>query len=606
MPEHDLITLPKILTRLPGLCRGLPRRMKGLYMASRQLDAQEAGLAQCLARAVAKNPTGLAIAYEEREITYRELDGWSSRLANYLRQSGTQAGDVVAVFIENRPELLAVVAALAKLGAVAALLNTSQRGRVLQHSIALAEPARIVVGEELHSAANEVAEVLPQGRHACLYMADCDTLKAFGKAPAGWSNLAQAAAEQSSLLTHVHVTLGRDPLCYFYTSGTTGLPKAAVLSNSRYMKAFAGVGVASVQLGKQDRALVPLPFYHGTAMVVGWGSVLAGAAGLVMTRKFSASEFWPLVRKHQVTAFCYVGELCRYLLAQPESRDDREHSLKLMFGNGLRPAIWKAFKQRFGIEQVLEFYGSSEGNVGFLNLLNFDATVGLTTVPYAIVEYDLEQDAPKRHGDGFMRKVKRGDAGLLLGEITDDSPFDGYTDADKTEGSILRNVFKAGDAWFNTGDLMRDQGYRHAQFVDRLGDTFRWKGENVSTTEVENVLAGHDDVVDAVVYGVEIPGTNGRAGMLAVRSEGENFDPNILLSTMDGALAPYAVPLFVREVGEVSTTGTHKYQKTQLKKDAFDPQSCGEALWVLLPGSERYERLTPTIYKAIVAGKYRF
>ena len=350
-----------------------------------------------------------------------------------------------------------------------------------------------------------------------------------------------------------------------------------------------------------------MPFYHGTALAVGWGSVLAGDAAIVMIRQFSASKFWQQVRDYEVTAICYVGELCRYLLANPESSQDRQHQVRLMFGNGLRPNIWTAFKKRFGIERVMEFYGSSEGNVGFLNLFNFDCTVGFTTVPYAIVEYDLENDEPLRFKDGFMRRVKTGQAGLLLGEITASSPFDGYTDPEKTEKTILRNVFCMGDAWFNTGDLMRDQGYRHAQFVDRLGDTFRWKGENVSTTEVENVLAGLDEVIDGAVYGVEIPGTNGRAGMACVRlQENSSFEPAGTLKYLRDALPKYAIPVFIRIAGELETTGTHKYKKNELKKTGFDVTETKDPIWVLLPGGGGYRLLDQKLYKAIEAGDYSF
>ncbi|MDX1450927.1 MAG: long-chain-acyl-CoA synthetase [Oleiphilaceae bacterium] len=605
MSQSKRLHLSQLLWQLPELCRGLPARVKGLHLASQRLDDRPAGLLKSFQEAVKRNPQGAAVIYDDRHITYETLDRWSNRIANVFRKQEVGRGDVLAVFIENRPELLAIVLGLAKVGAIPALLNTSQRGRVLVHSIQLVEPCGLVVGQELVSAITDVEGELS---HQCKrwWVADADTLSRSGHAPEGWCNFAERVASEPDKSAVSHIPLGSDSLCYFYTSGTTGMPKAAILSNGRYTKAVAGVGMACVQLRPDDRVLVPLPFYHGTAMVVGWGSALAGAAGLVMVRRFSASRFWQVVREHRVSAFCYVGELCRYLLAQAPTAQDREHPVHTMFGNGLRPGIWREFKARFGIKRVLEFYGSSEGNIGFLNVFNVDCTVGFTTVPYAIVEYDLEQDAPRRFGDGFMRRVKVGEAGLLLGKITEDTPFDGYTDQQKTEATILRNVFEEGDAWFNTGDLMRDMGYRHAQFVDRLGDTFRWKGENVSTTEVENLLAGHSSVVDAVVYGVEIPHTNGRAGMLAVRSHDGSFDPNILLTIMKEELAPYAIPLFVREVKELATTGTHKYQKKQLKDDAFNPEACGEALWVLLPGADRYTKLDATIYKKICSGGYGF
>ncbi|KZZ49938.1 long-chain-acyl-CoA synthetase, partial [Oleiphilus sp. HI0122] len=459
---------------------------------------------------------------------------------------------------------------------------------------------------ELFDAFDEIQECLPSGDHARLWVAD---LAVEQSRPQGYTDLleaAQSVADVSNPSSSLEQR-ANDPLCYFYTSGTTGLPKAAVLTNGRYMKAYGGIGQACIQLKPNDRVYVPLPFYHATALVVAWSSIIAGGACLVLARKFSASQYWDDVIDNRVTALCYIGELCRYLIAKSPSEQDRQHQVKLMFGNGLRPEIWQAFKARFGIERVHEFYGSSEGNVGFMNVFNLDNTVGLSPMPYAIVEYDIDADAPIRFGDGFMRKVEKGQAGLLLGEISDKSPFDGYTEPEKTEKTILRNVFKQGDAWFNTGDMMRDMGYRHAQFVDRLGDTFRWKGENVSTTEVENILGQCSGVIDAVVYGVEIPKTNGRAGMAALRMKnGADLDFNEMLGRLQEELPAYAVPLFVRFVDEIESTGTHKYKKAPLKNDAYDPDKCGKHVYVLLPGESDFQQLTKDIFKKIEAAGYRF
>ncbi len=607
MSSTNTVSLLTLLKKTPYLLKGMPSRLQGLYIASRKELQGHIGLGACLEQAAERNPHGDAIVFEDRRLSYRAFNEWVNRIANYLRESGTQKGDVVALLLENRPELLACVAALAKLGAVSALLNTSQRGEVLAHSVALVKPKRIIVGQELVSVLEPLQEVLPVKKAARLYLADADTLQDPGESPEDWLNLAEACMSMSCGNPEPDLPLhSAEPCCYFYTSGTTGLPKAAVLTHGRFMKAYAGVGLASLQLTSSDRVYVTLPFYHATAMVVAWGSVLAGSATLVMARNFSASRFWEDVRRYGVTAFCYVGELCRYLLALPESARDKDHKVRLMFGNGLRPGIWEAFKQRFGVDRVVEFYGSSEGNIGFLNLFNLDSTVGFTTVSYAIVEYDLEREEAVRYQDGFMRRVKRGEAGLLLGEITEQTPFDGYTEADKTEASILRNVFRSGDAWFNTGDLMRDQGFRHVQFVDRLGDTFRWKGENVSTTEVENTLAGLPEVIDAVVYGVEVPGASGRAGMACLRlAEGASFDGRGICRMLKDQLPSYAVPLFIRIAPNLAQTGTFKYRKVDLKKEGFDPDLVDQPLWVMQPDRAGYIPMNEAIYRKITAGTYR-
>ena len=274
------------------------------------------------------------------------------------------------------------------------------------------------------------------------------------------------------------------------------------------------------------------------------------------------------------------------------------------------PNIWDKFKQRFGIEEILELYASSEGNVGFSNVFNFDNTVGFSPTPYAIIQFDKEKNAPVYDAKGGCIKVKKGEVGLLIGKITRRSPFDGYTDPEKNKSVILKDVFKSGDAYFNTGDLVRDIGFRHAQFVDRLGDTFRWKGENVSTTEVENMVSEYDKITEAVVYGVEIPNTNGRAGMAAITladgAELNEQDLAQMLVSFKKCLPAYAVPVFLRVQKQVETTGTFKYQKNKLKEQAFDPKKTDERLLVLLPNSSAYADLTQQVFDNIQAYQYRF
>ena len=612
--DQNIISFTQFISKLPAFMSGTPKRVRGMYLANRKAGNHPLGLGVCLEQACQKNPTGIALIYEQQQYSYAQFNAWVNRITHSLVCKGAKKGDVIAIFIENRPELLACIAAIAKLGAVSALLNTSQRGDVLKHSIDLVSPTKIVVGEELFSACDEVPECLPKGIENRLFLADKPQLSVAAyknrqtKIPKGWCDfVADIVAQTSENPKSTQNARAKDPFCYFYTSGTTGLPKAAILTHGRYMKAYGGVGLACLQLELTDRAYVTLPFYHGTALVVAWSSVLAGCAGLVMARHFSASQFWSEVQRTEATAICYVGELCRYLLAQPELPHDKDHKVRLIFGNGLRANLWKDFKTRFGVEKVMEFYGSSEGNIGFLNVFNHDCTVGFTTVPYAIVEYDLEQDEVIKFKNGFLRRVAKGSAGLLLGEITEKTPFDGYTDPKKTEQTILRNVFKKGDAWFNTGDLMRDQGFHHAQFVDRLGDTFRWKGENVSTTEVENCLNLFNQTLDAVVYGVEIPDTNGRAGMVAMRlKQGAQFDAQGFYGHVSQHLPSFATPVFVRLLASMDTTGTFKYKKTELKKAGFDLSQNGEPIWVCLPGGKSYQPLSEKLETQIRKGKFRF
>ena len=609
MAQHqDVITPLDFARKLPGLARKAPRMIRGLIMANSTDDNAVVGLGWAVEKSARENPAGIAVQYRDTRLTYAQFNQWTNRIAHFFLAQGLRKGDVVNVLIENRPELLATVVGLAKIGVISALVNTSQTGKVLTHSINLVQPKRLIAGAECVPAISEVMADLNLDSDQFFWFADVDTLSDAGTAPAGWRNLAielQGCPSYNPPTTQQ--VRRKDGLFYIYTSGTTGLPKAAVFNHGRWMKAYGGFGY-TFNLGASDVLYATLPFYHATAMVVCWGSVLAGNAGIAMRRKFSASEFWDDCRKYNATAIGYVGELCRYLLERPESPKDSQHLVRKMVGNGLRPNIWGGFKQRFGIEEVAELYGSSEGNVGFTNIFNFDNTVGFSPMPYALVQYDKEAEAPVRDKKGRMIKVKRGEVGLLIGEITDKTPFDGYTDPSKSQSCVFTDVFKKGDRYFNTGDLMREIGFRHAQFVDRTGDTFRWKGENVSTTEVENIMTGHPDLAEAVVYGVEIANTNGRAGMAAITPHaGHAVDFEGLAAHLKRELPAYAVPVFLRVKEAMETTGTFKYQKSGLKNEGFDPaKTAGEPVYVMLPGSATYVPVSAEVFAGINAGQYRF
>lgn len=607
-PHADVISPLDVARKIPGLLRKAPRMIKGLMMANSTDTSTPLGLAWAFETSTQANPNGIALYYQDQQFSYAQLNQWANRIGHHFLAKGLKKGDVVIVLIENRPELMATVLGLAKIGVVSALVNTSQSGKVLTHSINLVEPKAIIAGDECAQAVNDVDAELTVDSKQRYWFADAPTLEKPGRAPKGWRNLASDIKDCPSYNPPTTQKNFRpDGLFYIYTSGTTGLPKAAVFNNGRWMKAYGGLGF-TFNLNANDVLYATLPFYHATAMVVCWGAVIAGNGGLAIRRKFSASEFWDDVRRYNASAFGYVGELCRYLLEKPASEKDRQHRATKMIGNGLRPSIWDDFKSRFGVEEVAELYASSEGNVGFTNIFNFNNTVGFSPMPYALVQYDKEAEAPIRDRKGFMVKVKRGEVGLLIGEITDKTPFDGYTDSGKNANSIFSDAFKKGDKYFNTGDLMRDIGFRHTQFVDRTGDTFRWKGENVSTTEVENIMTAHADLAEAVVYGVEIPNTNGRAGMAAITPhEGHEVNFDTLLAHVKAELPAYAVPLFLRVKMTMETTGTFKYQKSGLKNEGFDPAKTGnEPVYVLLPGTQAYVLLTAEMYAEIEAGAYRF
>lgn len=607
---QDNVSARDLARSLPGMLRRFPAIAKGFYYYSVKNDNKNLTLGTLVERNAGKYGNRPAVMYDDRSLTWDDFNAWANRIAHFLRSQGLGKGDSIAIFLENRPELLAVVAGAAKIGVACAMLNTSQKGRVLEHSINLIGPRMVVVGEELLDAFEGVkADINTDHPSPFLFLADTNTLNMFGDAPEGYVNM----AEKVSAYNGTNPALADPPrlgdtAIYLFTSGTTGLPKAAPGSHRKFVKAYGGFGLMSLAMEPEDVLYCTLPLYHGTALLVCWGSVLAGGSAIALRRKFSASAFWDDVRRYRATTFGYVGELCRYLLNQPPSDQDRNHRLTKMIGNGLRPSIWTEFKARFGIATVAELYASSEGNIGFSNFFNMDNTVGFSTAPYKLVKFHDGTRDPVRNGRGFMEEVRKGEPGLLIGEITKKWSFEGYTQKEATEKSILRNAFKKGDQWFNTGDVLREIGCRHLQFVDRMGDTFRWKGENVSTTEVENIIDGSGMVEEAIVYGVEIPGTNGKAGMVTLvpQTNGSGFDINRLFHYLQDNLPHYAIPVFIRVTDGIEKTGTFKYRKVDIQKAGYSLDKPGDEVYAWLPRTDGYTLLTPELVADIDARRVNF
>ena len=606
----DTITWSMMLRKLPTIAKAIPRVVKGMKVANVTDPTQTCGLGWTFEQATLRNPEGLAILQDNVLLTYAQVNQWANRIAHYLSAQGIGKGDVVAVFIENRPELLVAILALAKLGAVSALLNTSQTRDTLIHSINLVAPVAIVLGEELQPAFAAIREQVSIPAQRTWFIADRDTYSHPGIAPEGYLNLISASADASGdNPPSSGEVFFNDPCFYIYTSGTTGLPKAGVFKHGRWMRSSASFGMIALNMTPDDVVYCTLPLYHATGLCVCWGSAINGASGFAIRRKFSASQFWPDVRRYNATTLGYVGELCRYLVDQPPSADDSRHAVRKMIGNGLRPGAWAEFKTRFAVEHICELYAASDGNIGFSNILNFDNTIGFSLMAWELVAYDHDSGQPLRSANGFMRKVGKGEQGLLLARIDEKAPLDGYTDPEKTAKVVLHDVFSKGDRFFNTGDLLRNIGFGHAQFVDRLGDTYRWKGENVSTTEVENLLLQHPHISEAVAYGVEVRNTNGRAGMAAITPAESlaTLDFTELLAFARQRMPAYAVPLFLRVKVKMETTGTFKYQKTRLKNEGFDPAQTGDdPIYAWLPGTQTYVQVTDQVLADIHQGKYRY
>jgi len=593
-----IIKILQIFPRLPSMIFNLVKGLKSIGSNTNNSWGLEL---EKIARQYPDNP---AVKSPDGTLTYRQLNERANRFAHYFISKGVGRGDVVALCFENRPDLLAAYCGCAKVGAIASLINTNQRGESLVHSFNLNKGKVVIIGEECYEFFSEARAGIDLSKSTLAMVQDTGQLKP-GDITDITHELESKSTENPS--TTPNVTL-KDTVAYVYTSGTTGgLPKAAVIINKRAVSAMFWFGRFVMPVKPSDTIYIPLPFFHTNAITVGWPPALYNGAAVALRRKFSASKFLDDVRQFHATHFIYVGEVCRYLMAMPARPDDHDTTLKYICGNGLRPDIWMPFKNRFGIKKIYEFYGAAEGVGVFTNFLNIDYSVGTSVTPFALVAYDTENDAPVRNEQGFLNKVGRGETGLLIMEISEKTPFPGYSDKKKTEEKIFRNVFSKGDMWFNTGDMLRNMGYRHAQFADRLGDTFRWKGENVATQEVEKAIDSFPGVSSSAVYGITVPHSDGKAGMAAiVKDDKTSLDISKLAIHLKTSLPKYAVPIFVRFVPDFEWTATHKIKKTNLKTQGYDLSQVQEGMYVLLPESEKYEMMNDEIYRNIAAGKYKF
>ncbi|HET6472076.1 MAG TPA: long-chain-acyl-CoA synthetase [Pseudomonadales bacterium] len=581
------------------------------YLAPRPLDTIDSIGARVEDLAVRLGDRTMLI-FEGREITWNQFNALANRYANVLKGRGIAHGDVVSLMMENRIEFLAAFVAIGKLGAISSMINTNLRGRALTHCVSVTQSKAWVFGEELADAVAEVkADLSLREGNDYLFVAD----KGATAAP-NWANDlgAEAAAADASNPEETRRIKLADSVTYIFTSGTTGLPKAAVVSQRRFLATGLTSCKAGFRSNENDRLYVCLPLYHGTGLIVGFGSTLYSGSTIFLRRKFSASNFLKEARQYRTNCFVYIGELCRYLMAQPELPDDGDNPIERIVGNGLRPDIWLDFKRRFRIRRITEFYGASEGNVAFMNLLNKDRTIGMTANKIALVRYDVDADEIVRDANGRCIEVPQGEAGLLLAEINAGQVFEGYTNAEATQKKVVHDVLATGDAWFNSGDLIREvdvgfsAGQKHYQFVDRVGDTFRWRSENVSTNEVGEILNQNPQVQFCNVYGVAIPKADGRAGMaaLTLRSGVTKLDLADFSEYVARSLPSYARPVFLRIHPEMEVTGTFKLMKGDLRREGYDLSLVKDPLYVMKPGKSQYEPLDAQFLDKIRAGAAGF
>lgn len=546
------------------------------------------------------------VIYDGNIHTYRDIEQRSNRLANiFLDRVKLKKGDCVALLMNNEPDFLCVWFGLAKVGCSVAFLNTNIKSRSLLHCFNCCGAKALIVGADLVECVDGILPSLLEDNIQVWAMksqsehTQVNTLL----------DKIDAASDQPVPAALRAITSLKAPTLYIFTSGTTGLPKAAVITHLQSLKAAGGFWAFGATA--DEVIYIPLPLYHSAASLIGIGGTIELGATCVLKKKFSASQFWNDCRKHHVTIFQYIGELCRYLCNQPKTDLDKVHKVRMGVGNGLRQDVWREFQSHYGDVKMCEVYGSTEGNLCFMNHIGKIGTVGRSNFfyrllfKYDLVKYDMIKDVPVKNQYGFCQRVKKGETGLLLSKVSALSPFFGYAGSKQlTENKLMRNVFVKGDAYFNTGDLMAEDHEGFISFRDRVGDTFRWKGENVATTEVAETLGLVDFIQEVNVYGVEIPGHEGRAGMAAmIVRPGLTFDGNKLFEHVVRDLPAYARPHFIRLQEVMEMTSTFKQQKFQLVQSGFNPSTISDPLYVLDHLQKSYIPLTDSIYQNILSGE---
>ncbi len=548
-----------------------------------------------------------ALLSEREQLTYRGLYERSNRYSRWALSENLQKDDAVCLLMPNRPEYMAVWVGITRVGGVTALLNTNLVGPSLAHCIDIATPRHIIVAAELIESFLAIRPSLKCAPKIWIHGETAHDFPRIDRAVETFAQAALSAAERRPLTIE-------DRALYIYTSGTTGMPKAANVNHYRVMLACYGfAGVMGTRAS--DRMYDCLPMYHTVGGVCATGSLLVQGGSVVLRERFSAREFWDDIVRHDCTLVQYIGELCRYLVNSPPHPNETRHRLRLACGNGLRPDIWDEFKTRFRIPLILEFYAATEGNVMMFNFEGKRGAVGRlpwyveNRFPVALVRFDIETEQPIRNAQGFCIRCEPDEIGEAIGKIVNDPEkpsgrFEGYARKEESERKILRNVFERDDEWFRTGDLMRKDDSGYFYFVDRIGDTFRWKGENVSTTEVTEAINTFPGIEDANIYGVGIPGHEGRAGMAVIVCE-KDCDLPALYAHLRDHLPDYARPVFLRIRKHIETTATFKQKKIDLAAQGFDPSRISDRLYFNDWALRAFVPLDKAQYERIKSGQIR-
>jgi fatty-acyl-CoA synthase len=561
-----------------------------------------------------ETPFELAFEMDDERLTWAGLAEKTSRLAHVLAFHGVLDRDVVALIGTNSPGYIAFCLGISRLGGISALINHHLAGKPLAHAVATSGARVAIVEQELLESIASRKEVVDELDYVFVYRRFPADPKSELATPSQVDVLGARLVDLDAELANApresfpRVSIrAQDDYLYIYTSGTTGLPKPCRVSHARTV---VGGAAYAVFFGFEsgDKLYSALPLYHSSGMMLGAGSAIMGRTPMALRRSFSASAFWPDVKRYKATAMLYIGELARYLVNTPPCEDEKNNTIRVAVGNGLRPDVWEEFRDRFGIKHIREFYGATEAPGLIINLSDKAGSIGRLPLrrltPMKLVRYDIENDEHPRDADGFCIECGPNEVGELVVKLEDKNQdaarsFKGYTDEEATKKKLLSGVFAAGDKFYRSGDLLRYDEDGFFYFADRIGDTYRWKGENVSTAEVADVISQMPGILGVTVSGVHVPGAEGQAGLAALVCE-NGFDPSSFW-TVAQELPAYAQPRFIRLIEDLQTTGTFKVQKTHIRAAGCDPSTVKDSLFVRTDDS--YIKLTKELWQDITAGR---
>ena len=558
-------------------------------------DNKKLSLLTFFDRNVKKRPNDIAFIFEGEKTTWKEANQKVNQYAGFLKSQKIDKGDCFAILMDNSPDFLMILLASFRIGSIAALINTTVSGEGLKHVINISNVKLIIAG------ASHLSKLTNALENSDLINLPLFSIEDSERIPAEFKDLKDLSKQFSTFDPYEPVM--KDVAAYIFTSGTTGLPKAALVDHAKLVKgSFAGHFLC-FNFKTKDRLYMTLPLYHSTGLVLGWAASLRSGCANIIKPKFSASEFWDDVKKYKANKFIYVGELCRYLMNLPASETDKSNSIVQISGNGLRPDIWDSFQKRFNIKKIVEIYGATEAVGMTVNSFGRSGMIGRKRSDSTIIHCNKDDGSPILNEQGYCTKISEGETGLYIQKISSSAKFQGYLDAQASNKKILQNVFNEGDQYFNTGDLITLHDNNWLSFADRVGDTYRWKSENVSTMEVAAILNNANGVMDCNVYGVQVDSAEGKAGMAAINVSSE-FNFSSFIEHVNENLNSFQRPYFLRLTSDMKTTGTFKHQKEDLKKQGFDPNLISDKLYFYQKDS--YVEIDNNLFKRIHSGEERF